>query len=67
MHVEAEKQAHVLVTGSEYSGCVVSDTLDEPVRLEEKERSPCDLRAQKSYAQCTVACERCKLPRTYRC
>ena len=43
MHVEAEKHAHVLVTGSEYSGCVVSDTLDEPVRLEEKQCSPYDL------------------------
>ena len=42
-HVEAEKHAHGLVTGSEYSGCVVSDTLDQPVRLEEKQRSPYDL------------------------
>ena len=40
VHVEAEKHAHVLVTGSEHSGCVIWDTLDEPVRQEEKQRSP---------------------------
>ena len=43
MHDEAKKYAYVLVAGSEYSGCVVSDTLDEPVRLEEKQRSLYDL------------------------
>ena len=43
MHAEVEKRAHVLVTGSEYSGCVVSDTLEQPLRLEDKERSAYDL------------------------
>ena len=43
VHAEVEKHARVLVTGSEYSGCVVSDTLEQPLRLEDKERSAYDL------------------------
>ena len=43
VHAEVEKHARVLVTGSEYSGCVVSDTLEQSVRLEEKQCSPYDL------------------------